>query len=177
DFCFADSWQIDGEGNRVGGSYIPYVDDIAPGTFRADFAMPGMDFLRRFLSIKNVILNMSGVLWRREALAQALDAAGPEIENLRLASDWRLYVAACLAGQKVGYLAKALNGHRRHERGVTSSLEKRRHVDEVVQLQVLIAQAVKLDEGTLGKAEKHLIDIRRQFGLSMRDGRGVADAR
>lgn len=169
DFCFVDSWQIDGEGSRVGESYIPYVDDIAPGTFRADFAMPGAEFLRRFLAVKNVILNMSGVLWRRTALLQALDAASPEIETLRLAGDWRLYAAASLAGQKVTYLAQALNGHRRHDRGVTSSLDKQRHVDEVLQVQVLIAQAAPLDERATEAAARHLADIHRHLGLPARD--------
>ncbi len=169
DFCFTDSWQIDGEGNRVGGSYIPYVDDIAPGTFRADFAMPGRDFLRDFLGVKNVILNMSGVLWRREALSAALVSAGPEIEEFRLAGDWRLSAEACRLGQKVAYLAKALNGHRRHDRGVTSSLDKQRHVDEVVRMQISIAQATGLDERTLGKAEQHLADIHHRLDLPMRN--------
>jgi hypothetical protein len=41
--------------------------------------MAGQDFLHRFLAVKNVILNMSGVLWRREALAQALAAAADDL--------------------------------------------------------------------------------------------------
>ena len=40
-FCFCDSWQIDGEGHKIGSSYTPYVDDIEPGVFLRDFTMPG----------------------------------------------------------------------------------------------------------------------------------------
>lgn len=169
DFCFADSWQIDGAGARTGDSYISYVDDIAPGTFRRDFVLSGPDFLRRFLAVKNVILNMSGVVWRRSALIQALDAASPEIETFRLAGDWKLYASACLLGQRVAYLAEALNGHRRHARGVTSSLDKQRHVDEVLRVQVTIAQSVELDEATLARAEQHLGEIHRHLDLMPRD--------
>jgi SAM-dependent methyltransferase len=169
DVCFTDSWQIDGDDVRTGDSYIPYADDIVPGTFRRDFAMSGADFLRRFLAVKNVILNMSGVLWRRSALIQALDAASPEIETLRLAGDWKLYASACLLGQRVAYLAEALNGHRRHARGVTSSLDTQRHVDEVLRVQTAIVQEVELDEDTLARAARHLDDIHRHLGLEKRD--------
>lgn len=173
DFCFTDSWQIDGAGNRTGGSYIPYVDEIEPGAFASDFVMEGGEFLRRFLAVKNVILNMSGVLWRRAALAQALDSAGPDIDDFRLAADWRLYAAACLAGRKVGYRATALNGHRRHAGGVTGSLDRQRHVDEILRLQVSIARALTargapLPEAAVAAAERHLADAHRHLDLPMR---------
>ena len=173
-FCFTDSWQIDGDGNRTGDSYIPYVDEIVPSTFRADFVMRGADFLRRFLSVKNVILNMSSVVWRRDALAATLESAGAEIDELRLAADWRLYAEACRLGLKVAYLAKALNGHRRHPGGVTSSLDREKHFDEVVRMQTWIAQATNVDGATLKKAEEHLQDIRRYLSLPPR-GRHADD--
>ena len=177
EFCFADSWQIDGNGDRLGNSYIPYVDDIEPGTFRADFVMPGADFLRRFLSVKNVILNMSGVVWRREALSKALHSAGSEIEDFKLAGDWRLYSEACRLGMTIAYLAKPLNGHRRHRGGVTSSLEKQRHVDEVARLQTWIAETMGLDETARGKAERHLQDVCRHLDVPMNMPAGAGGER
>ncbi len=175
DFCFTDSWQIDDDGKRVGDSYIRYVDEIEPGTFTHDFVMAGEEFLRRFLSVKNVILNMSGVLWRREALEQAIKATGEELQSFRIAGDWRLYAAACAAGQSVAYLAKALNGHRRHKQSITSSLQKERHVEEIRQIQMLAAREVKLNEDCRAKAQKHLADVHRYLGLTMAPSAETAD--
>ena len=85
--------------------------------------------------MKNVILNMSGVLWRRSVLEAALTAAGADIDRLKLAADWRLYIQACLLDISVSYIARPLNGHRRHEQGITMSLDKDSHLAELRQMQ------------------------------------------
>jgi glycosyltransferase involved in cell wall biosynthesis len=163
--CFCDSWQVDGEGNKIGSSYTSYVDDIEPGVFLRDFTMPGREFLGRFLGIKNVILNMSGVLWRRSVLEAALTAAGGEIEHLKLAADWRLYVQACLGDVSVSYIARPLNGHRRHEKGITKSLDKDAHLAEVSRMQNLVASIAPLDVHKQWLARKHIQQAREFLDL------------
>jgi len=164
-FCFCDSWQIDGEGNKIGSSYTGYIDDIEPGVFLRDFTMPGREFLGRFLGIKNVILNMSGVLWRRSVLEAALEAAGAEIGHLKLAADWRLYIQACLADVSVSYIARPLNGHRRHEKGITKSLDKNAHLAELSRMQSLAASLAPLDVHKQWLARKHVQQAREYLGL------------
>ncbi len=165
DFCFTDSWQIDGDGKRTKDSFALYGDRIERGAFDRDFEMDGREFLRRYLSIKNVIVNMSGVLWRRTSLEQAILAAAQEMESFALTCDWRLYVAACASGQKLVYLSKALNGHRRHAQAVTMSLDKQQNVDEVRRLQAVVAREVELDGEIRDKARDHLARLHRFFGL------------
>jgi hypothetical protein len=86
---------------------------------------------------------------------------------LRVTGDWRLYIAACLHGHKVAYLAEPLNGHRRHERSITSSLNKQRHANEVKQMQAIAAGGAALDAATATKAEKHLAHVNRYLGLAL----------
>jgi glycosyltransferase involved in cell wall biosynthesis len=164
-FCFCDSWQIDGEGRKIGNSYTPYVDDIEPGVLLRDFTMPGRVFLQKFLGVKNVILNMSGVLWRRSVLEAALTAAGADIDRLKLAADWRLYIQACLLDISVSYIARALNGHRRHERGITMSLDKDSHLAELRQMQALVDGVVKLGAQKKWLARKHVQQARQYLAL------------
>jgi len=164
-FCFCDSWQIDAEGGKTAGSYAYYVDDIEPGTFLSDFVMPGQELLERFLCVKNVIMNMSGVLWRRSALEAALAAAGDSLDRLRLAADWRLYVQACALGHSVAYIARSLNGHRRHERGITASLDKLSHLAEVREMQQLVARLVRVGVEKRLLAREHIEDAREYLGL------------
>jgi glycosyltransferase involved in cell wall biosynthesis len=177
DFCFTDSWQIDGEGKRIGNSYVRYVDDIEPGTFTRDFVMPGHDFVRRFLAVKNVILNMSGVLWRREVLVQAIVAIGSDLDQLRITADWRLYIAASAVGHKVAYVAQPLNGHRRHQRSITSSLDKQRHADEVRWMQAIASREVTPDSDVVAKAEQHLAHVHNYLGVVITPTEETADAR
>ena len=83
-------------------------------------------FVHRFLSVKNLILNVSSVVWRRDALLRALTACEADLADFRMAGDWRLYLEAlALPGAKVGYEAEPLNVHRRHATSVTHALDAR----------------------------------------------------
>ena len=141
------------------------MDDIEPGTFRSNFVMPGQRFLEKFLSVKNVIMNMSGVLWRHSALAAALAGAGSEIDQFRLAADWRLYVEACRQDNSVAYIARSLNGHRRHAKGITHSLDRQSHLEEVQRMQILVADMVGLSADRQSMARQHIRDAKRYLGL------------
>jgi glycosyltransferase involved in cell wall biosynthesis len=165
ELCFCDSWQIDGEGRKIGSSYVLQMDDIEPGTFLSDFVMQGQRFLEKFLSVKNIIMNMSGVLWRRSALAAALAGASPEIDQFKLAADWRLYVEACKQDNSVAYIARGLNGHRRHEKGITQSLDRQLHLEEVQRMQALVADMVGLGADRQSMARQHVREAKRYLGL------------
>nr|HMN86756.1 glycoside hydrolase family 99-like domain-containing protein [Bauldia sp.] len=136
---FSDSFQIDGDGRRIGRSYARYCDDGTQGRFHGDFTLDGATFLRECLSIKNTILNVSAVVWRREALMQALAAAEPRLAGFRTAGDWLLYVELMRANASVAYVGRSLNGHRRHATSVSRVLDRRRHLDEIVAMHRLIA--------------------------------------
>ncbi len=156
DFGFCDSWQIDAGDNRIGESYQGYMTEFPAGTFARSFAMDGQEFLRRYLAVKNVILNVSSVVFRREALARALEAVGKELMDYSVAGDWRLYAELCLGGGRMVYVAEALNGHRRHATSVTHALKVEKHLSEIEGVQKLIASRVNLDAGTRKKQDEHL---------------------
>jgi glycosyltransferase involved in cell wall biosynthesis len=131
-FGFCDSKSIDAKGAPVYPSYKPYFASIEPHALTKDEIFNGDEFVRRFLSVKNVILNVSSVLWRRDALREALQTCKDELNALRMAGDWRVYLE-CLSkpGVRVAYLSSTLNIHRRHAESVTHSLAAQKHVDEI----------------------------------------------
>lgn len=145
-FGFCDSWQIDEEGNRLGESYKPYVSEGAPGAFDQSFVMEGREFLEKHLAIKNVILNVSGVVFQRNALLAALNKIGVELFQFKVAGDWRIYIELCASGRKVVYEADVLNGHRRHRTSVTHALEVRRHLKEIEAMHEIIGKMLADDE-------------------------------
>ncbi len=130
------------------------------GSFAAD------DFARRMLTTRNLIPNISAVLWRRSALRRAL-AAIPDLESWHLAGDWRLYLAA-LAGQEglVLYLAEPLNTHRRHQGGVTQSLAAAAHLAEISRMQTLAADMLDLDTAARAAQEADLARLAAQLGAT-----------
>lgn len=155
DLGFCDSWQMDTDGNRIGDSYRPYLNEIEPGAFDQSFDMDGIEFLRRFLAVKNVILNVSGVVFRRKALQAALDTVGAELDTFRVAGDWRLYAEICKAGGRVVYEIGALNGHRRHATSITHSLKAAKHLGEIEQMHVWAQKGLALSPITKEKQEAH----------------------
>ena len=163
---FCDSWQIDEAGERLGDSYKPYINAIEPGAFAESFEMAGLEFLKRFLSVKNVLLNVSGALFRRDALIAAMAAAGDELEGYRVAGDWRLYTEICAAGGGVAFEARALNGHRRHRASVTHALAAQRHYDEIAGMQAFAADRVALDDAARAARDRHLAEVREVLGLT-----------
>ena len=74
-FAFCDSRSIDEAGEPVWPSYREYYASFGPGTLTQDEVFEGADFVRRYLAVKNIILNVSGVLWRRSALQATLAPA------------------------------------------------------------------------------------------------------
>ena len=166
---FCDSWQIGTDGQVIGPSYKSYVNQIEAHVFNSSFLMEGPEFLRRFLSVKNVILNVSGVMWRRDALVQALEAVGEELFELKVAGDWRLYAEVCKAGGSVYYESMPLNGHRRHVSSVTSSLAAQRHYDEILAMQHFAAGTEVLEDPVLLARAAHLAEVKRVLQLADAD--------
>jgi glycosyltransferase involved in cell wall biosynthesis len=165
DLAFADMWQIDEAGRRLGDSYRAYLEGRETGAFAGDFTIAGRDFLTRHLAVKNVILNASGVVFRTSALKRALTSVGSELDTYAVAGDWRLYAEICLQGGGVAYVASALNGHRRHATSVTHALKAARHLAEIEQVQGLIAARLPLGPEIRKAQAAHLAECGRVLGV------------
>jgi hypothetical protein len=130
--AFSDSRTVRGDGSPQWESYKAYYETIEPGALRETAIFRGPEFARRFMSVKNVLVNASAVVWRRTALLAALDACGKELPKYRMAGDWLLYLNALAGSQaRIGYEAGVLNVHRRHEDSVTHALGAEAHVAEI----------------------------------------------
>ena len=165
---FSDSWQIDQDGKDLGDSYRAYVNGVEAGMFDNSFAIDGKEFLARALSVKNVILNVSGAVFRKDALVQAMETAGAELDKMRVAGDWLLYATICNENSKIAYAAQPLNGHRRHATSVTHALDAKRHLDEIKGMQALAGRLVNLDAATVAAQKKHLSDARKHIGKTQK---------
>ena len=166
-FGFCDSQSIDGEDKPVYESYKPYFASVEPDALKRDEVYDGAAFVTRFLSVKNVILNVSSVVWRREALARALAACKGELPRFRMAGDWRLYLEALSApGARVAYVAAPLNVHRRHAASVTHALKAKTHVEEVASVHRWIADRATSSRAVAEAQRAYIVELNQQFGLA-----------
>ena len=164
--AFSDSRTIDQDGLPQWESYKPYYESLFPGALSETAIFKARDFLETYLSVKNVILNVSSALWRREVLASALDRCANDLSRFRMAGDWRLYAEACLIGGAVGYNATALNIHRRHASSVTHSLKKEQHLGEIAAMHELIRQRGRIVRQHKNQLQ-YMEEVAAQFGMEM----------
>jgi glycosyltransferase involved in cell wall biosynthesis len=161
---FTDSKSIDADGAHLYSSYKPYFATIEPGALSRTEVFDGRDFVMRYLGVKNTILNVSSVLWRRETLLRALEACRDDLKDLRMAGDWRLYLEALAEpGARIAYVADPLNVHRRHAASVTHSLKAQKHIEEIDGLQRVARERFDLSKREIGSQAAYLEEVTAQL--------------
>ena len=135
-----DSQAMDSAGAVLWPSYQPYFATSGAASLAQDGLFDAHDFAARFLGQRNLLLNVSAMLFRRTALLAALDRCGERLAAYRLAGDWRLYLellagGGATAGGQVAWVAAPLNRHRRHGASLTGGLEPAVHVAEIARVQ------------------------------------------
>ena len=164
--AFTDSRAVDAAGQETMSSYQGYYFQSGVRALAASGSWEARDFATRFLSVRNLIPNVSAVLWRREALLKALEDV-PELESWTLAGDWRLYLQL-LATQPgvVAYVAQPLNTHRRHEGGMTAKLNASAHLQEIKRLHKAAASLLTPGDEILADQTAYLTQLSHQFALA-----------
>jgi len=132
--------------------------------------MPGDEFVERAMAVKNVVMNVSSVLWSRDDLEEGLEALGDELTSYKLVGDWRLYLQALLTpGRNVSYINKALNTHRRHAESVTHALDHELHLSEIQAMHNVVMSALPEDSSERTSVQNdvdgYVAELREQFGL------------
>ena len=164
--AFTDSRAVDAADQSVMPSYQSYYFNAGVTELAASGVWESTAFARMALGERNLIPNVSAVLWRRDALLRALDAV-PDLTSWRLAGDWRLYLAL-LTGEagSVVYLAEPLNVHRRHAEGVTQRLDADAHVREIAQMHEIAARTLVLDDAAKAEQAEYV----RRIGAQLNAG-------
>jgi hypothetical protein len=163
-----DSGAIDEEGSQLWRDHKDYYRADG-GPLEKSAVFEGAEFARRFLSVKNLLVNVSAVLWRREALITALDELLPPLRNMTLAADWKVYLHMLTrSNARVAYEATPLNSHRRHSRGMTRTVELSKHLREIRECQAFARSVLgELPPETLHAQRAYIRRVKTE--LSSRD--------
>jgi glycosyltransferase involved in cell wall biosynthesis len=133
--AFCDSKAIDEHGALLYSDYKGYYSEYGDRGLDDDGVFTASEFLRRFLTTRNLILNASSVVWRKEVLAKVFDRLGEDAFAFRCAGDWRIYIEACRMSGEIVYARATMNHHRRHERSVTHAQDREEHYREITEVQ------------------------------------------
>src|SRR6202023_1279350 len=106
--AYCDSEVIGTDGEILSSTYRFYTDSLSETKWLAGYVETGPREIAGALAIKNIIPNVSAVLFRRDALNECLNVA----KGFRYCGDWAIYVA-CLRKGKIAFCPRALNKHRR----------------------------------------------------------------
>lgn len=162
---YCESAQIDGQGNPLANDYRYYTDPICPGKWAANYVNPGRAEIEQALFLKNTILNASAAVMRTDALRAVFHTHREEIEGLRFAGDWAVYLNLATQGD-IAYSALSKNWHRRHQSSVTISNFNEKQLDEIRAMQAKARGLIGPDSARDARADAYISELRTQFGLA-----------
>lgn len=161
---------IDDKGITLDKDSMEWVDLWKSGRWNEDYFNNGEDEIKNYFSANNIILNVSGVIWKNQKILRKIFE---EAKEFKVAGDWYIYVRVLESGD-ITYSAKPLNMYRKHDRGSASDTvglsneyrevlkiqdyikEKYRLTDEQIEWQITRRKAMGMvengyDQGKLGR--------------------------
>jgi hypothetical protein len=145
-------------------SYLDYTDDLSATRWRNSYVATGEEEIEAGFAVKNTILNVSSVLFRRHSLLRVLEENLEEILSYRIAGDWMVYLHLLEKGS-VLYQPEVLNVHRRHTDSVTRDTNLEQHYREVVAVQAAACRMFNPSPRVRAMASLYQQALRRQFGM------------
>jgi glycosyltransferase involved in cell wall biosynthesis len=162
--AYCESKMMKPDGKITCENYLSYTTG-ASKCFTHDYHRLGTQEISDAMCIKNTIPNVSAALFKAENLKMTLTRHQSELESLKVAGDWFLYLHLLSSGT-ISFCSRSLNMHRRHPSSVTSSLAKIRHLEEIALMQRLASELVSVPQAKRERASAYLEELRKQFGLS-----------
>lgn len=132
--AYAQSYMLSHNNEILAKSYKSWTDDIDIYKWGSDYVNDSIDELKNCFVVKNIIPNVSAVLFRAGNYADLLKQAS----TYKVAGDYFFYSNLLKKSGLIGFVSESLNFHRRHKESVTQELDKRVHYDEVVKIQEMI---------------------------------------
>jgi O-antigen biosynthesis protein len=161
--AYSQSAQVDENGSKLAADYLYYTDLISD-RWHSSYVADGLEEISQGLSIKNTIPNVSGVLFRRDKLLEALETCGDQLTNLSVAGDWLVYLNILRLG-RIGFCNQSLNTHRRHSKSATKKTNLKKHLNEIVKMQLYADKLSPAGSELRAKAVDYIAFLKSQFNL------------
>ena len=166
---FCQSFQSDSGGKILAGNYLKYTEDVDPNHWNNDFINVGNNEIRRYLSIKNTIPNVSAVIFNKASLKKALKIS--KVLDYSFAHDWFIYFNV-IKRAKIGFCSKSLNFHRRHNSSLIGRnlADKIKLINEIKRMQTYISSKEEIPIRTKIKMKNYILELEKTFISSSSKG-------
>jgi glycosyltransferase involved in cell wall biosynthesis len=165
---YCQSKQMDSKGKILFDNYLDYVSDISSDKWLTHYIEEGLTEVRSSLAIKNVIPNVSAVVFERKAFLHALKNGIEEIKKYHVAGDWQTYLSILKNG-KIAFSPEPLNLHRRHQHSVTIGNFNLSQLEEILAVQQKVRNNFRPSEEVISKAKAYSQRLYEDFDLVTRD--------
>ena len=150
------------ENDNITGDYTDYHRKLDFNHWKYNYRVKSTQEINFGLGVKNSILNVSSVIFRKEAIPPDIFI---KLEAFKFSGDWLFYIEL-LKGRQIAYCHEKLNFHRRHRQTLTTQFNS----DEQKKL-TLLQEAAKIHARVLDLyelnpqfAEKWKFHIHEQIG-------------
>jgi hypothetical protein len=165
---YCESRQIDENGHLLANNYLGYLADIGARHWLTPFVMDGYKEVVQSFSIKNIIPNVSAVLFDAQCLRTVLDENIHSIQTYRVAGDWLVYVLLLKHG-RIAFSPMPANAHRRHQQGVTLGSFNEAQLNEIREMQAFVASEFAVPSEKAAAAFTYAEQLAIQFGLTQHE--------
>lgn len=129
--AYCQSYKVDKESN-IQGSWLDY-GNFNSSYFDSDFFMKGNEFIENFLFYRNVIPNVSAVLFNKEKLSKIRPLEF--FSFFKYNADWYYYLQL-LCNSNIAFKAKSLNYFREHDSSVIGKALTEKKQNEIFLLEL-----------------------------------------
>ena len=160
---YTDSKMIDDSGNTLMKSLRSWSGYDGYDHWKQSYINHGQDELKNYLAINNTIINVSGVVFKRQ---KNVDYAGflKSAASLKLAGDWYFYAKILQFGD-IAYCAEPHNFYRLHSGSVSDKTDNMTHYREITFVQDEIARNIELPEKTKSLINHRRVDLISKWDL------------
>jgi glycosyltransferase involved in cell wall biosynthesis len=162
--AYTNSHVID-EKDEIMGDYLnsDYLTAISSTRWNTSYRIPAEQEVNDALGVKDTILNVSAVLFRKIEIDPLVRST---LKEMRSSGDWYFIIQA-IKGGEVYYDARKLNYHRRHSESVIGKLLRSNKVEEFYAEMSIVHRAIaenyNLSASYYVKWEQYLHDQWKQF--------------
>lgn len=109
--CYIQSIDVDRNGKKI-SHRVNYTASFSPNIWESSFVVSGLDFVSKYLVVKNVIPNASAVVFKKSLVTP--DFFSVEVLSMKMCGDWLFWILLALKTD-VAFVNKDLNFFRHHE--------------------------------------------------------------
>ena len=161
---YSESSLIDEDAKVIDRDARCSYDLFVTNEYLKSYIRDGKEELKRNLCTNNKIINVSGVVFKKDVYIPVLDILKGS-QDFKLSGDWYFYSKYLLYGS-IAYNCDSLNYHRIQNKGVTKTTSNHLKVEEAITIQKSIRKSVTLAEDVILRNKNYIRVLKKEYSLN-----------